>query len=159
MFPILVLVSYTSQCLSLIAMLIRFLFFLFLATDEVFTVACSPTDASLVASGGKDDRGFLWRIGSPDSALELTGIVLFVIILIYWMPIIHWNISIVALRSVHASFSLICEEHTHLIHFNSCKLVITHKSCSFIIVYPEHYMKLFVLVHVNSGNTCIAFCI
>ncbi|OEL25790.1 Angio-associated migratory cell protein [Dichanthelium oligosanthes] len=32
----------------------------------------NPTDASLVASGGKDDRGFLWRIGSADGALELT---------------------------------------------------------------------------------------
>ncbi|AQK98006.1 transducin family protein / WD-40 repeat family protein [Zea mays] len=41
--------------------------------DEVFSVACSPTDASLVASGGKDDRGFLWRIGSDEGALELTG--------------------------------------------------------------------------------------
>ncbi|CAO2207510.1 unnamed protein product [Urochloa humidicola] len=41
--------------------------------DEVFTVACSPTDTSLVASGGKDDRGFLWRIGSAEGALELTG--------------------------------------------------------------------------------------
>jgi len=53
------------------------LFFLkpFLGADEVFTVACSPTDASLVASGGKDDRGFLWRIGSAEGALELTGMV------------------------------------------------------------------------------------
>ncbi|AQK97999.1 transducin family protein / WD-40 repeat family protein [Zea mays] len=33
----------------------------------------NPTDASLVASGGKDDRGFLWRIGSDEGALELTG--------------------------------------------------------------------------------------
>lgn len=63
--------------------------FLFPGTDEVFTVACSPTDASLVASGGKDDRGFLWRIGSAEGALELTGIVCFVIVLICWMPIIH----------------------------------------------------------------------
>ena len=54
---------------------------IFLGTDEVFTVACSPTDASLVASGGKEDRGFLWRIGSEEGALELTGIVFFVIFL------------------------------------------------------------------------------
>jgi hypothetical protein len=45
----------------------------FLCTDEVFALACSPTDALLVASGGKDDKGFLWRIGSADGALELTG--------------------------------------------------------------------------------------
>ncbi|GJM92247.1 hypothetical protein PR202_ga08692 [Eleusine coracana subsp. coracana] len=42
-------------------------------SEEVYTVACSPTDASLVASGGKYDRGFLWRIGSAEGALELTG--------------------------------------------------------------------------------------
>jgi WD40 repeat protein len=41
--------------------------------DEVFALACSPTDALLVASGGKDDKGFLWRIGSAEGALELTG--------------------------------------------------------------------------------------
>lgn len=42
-------------------------------SDEVYAVTCSPKDASLVASGGKDDRGFLWRIGSAESVLELTG--------------------------------------------------------------------------------------
>lgn len=39
-----------------------------------------------MASGGKDDRGFLWRIGSQEGALELTGIVFF--FLICWMAII-----------------------------------------------------------------------
>ncbi|VAH26944.1 unnamed protein product [Triticum turgidum subsp. durum] len=42
-------------------------------TDEVFAAACSPVDASLVVSGGKDDRGFLWRIGSEQDFQELTG--------------------------------------------------------------------------------------
>ncbi|PKA57774.1 Dynein assembly factor with WDR repeat domains 1 [Apostasia shenzhenica] len=42
-------------------------------TDELYTVACNPVDASLVATGGKDDRGFLWKIGSQDSRLELQG--------------------------------------------------------------------------------------
>ncbi|KQK11861.2 angio-associated migratory cell protein [Brachypodium distachyon] len=42
-------------------------------TDEVFAAACSPVDASLVVSGGKDDRGFLWRIGSAEDVQELPG--------------------------------------------------------------------------------------
>ncbi|TVU33758.1 hypothetical protein EJB05_15563, partial [Eragrostis curvula] len=41
--------------------------------DEVYAVAVSPTDVSLVASGGKDDKGFLWKIGSLDGVLELAG--------------------------------------------------------------------------------------
>uniref|UniRef100_A0A452ZP48 Uncharacterized protein n=1 Tax=Aegilops tauschii subsp. strangulata TaxID=200361 RepID=A0A452ZP48_AEGTS len=41
--------------------------------DEVFAAACSPVDASLVVSGGKDDRGFLWRIGSAEDVQELPG--------------------------------------------------------------------------------------
>ncbi|KQK14814.2 hypothetical protein BRADI_1g18750v3 [Brachypodium distachyon] len=41
--------------------------------DEVFAAACSPIDASLVVSGGKDDKGFLWRIGSDVDVQELTG--------------------------------------------------------------------------------------
>ncbi|XP_042960430.1 angio-associated migratory cell protein-like [Carya illinoinensis] len=42
-------------------------------TGEVYTVACSPMDASLVATGGGDDKGFLWRIGHGDWAFELQG--------------------------------------------------------------------------------------
>ncbi|XP_042432413.1 uncharacterized WD repeat-containing protein alr3466-like isoform X2 [Zingiber officinale] len=45
-------------------------------SDEIYTVSCSPTDASLVATGGKDDRGFFWKIGSVDASLELRGAVL-----------------------------------------------------------------------------------
>ncbi|KAJ8559904.1 hypothetical protein K7X08_003962 [Anisodus acutangulus] len=36
-------------------------------TGEVYTAMCSPTDASLVATGGEDDRGFKWKIGQGDS--------------------------------------------------------------------------------------------
>lgn len=42
-------------------------------TGELYTVACSPTDATLVATGGGDDKGFLWRIGVGDWAFELQG--------------------------------------------------------------------------------------
>ncbi|KAI3683619.1 hypothetical protein L1987_84128 [Smallanthus sonchifolius] len=42
-------------------------------TGELYTVACSPTDAQLVATGAGDDKGFLWRIGQGDWALELQG--------------------------------------------------------------------------------------
>ncbi|CAI0412172.1 unnamed protein product [Linum tenue] len=40
---------------------------------EVYVAACSPTDPSLVATGGADERGFLWRIGQGDWAAELGG--------------------------------------------------------------------------------------
>ncbi|KAL8141749.1 hypothetical protein V2J09_014781 [Rumex salicifolius] len=42
-------------------------------TEEVFAVACSPTDATLVATGGSDDRGFMWKVGQGDWAFELEG--------------------------------------------------------------------------------------
>ncbi|XP_042504634.1 angio-associated migratory cell protein [Macadamia integrifolia] len=42
-------------------------------TGELYTVACSPTDAKLVATGGGDDRSFMWKIGEGDMALELQG--------------------------------------------------------------------------------------
>ncbi|XP_060958768.1 uncharacterized protein LOC133030243 [Cannabis sativa] len=42
-------------------------------TDELYSVACSPTDALLVATGGGDDKGFLWKIGQGDWAFELQG--------------------------------------------------------------------------------------
>ncbi|KAK7246441.1 hypothetical protein RIF29_41309 [Crotalaria pallida] len=40
---------------------------------ELYSAACSPTDATLVATGGGDDKGFLWRIGQGDWASELQG--------------------------------------------------------------------------------------
>ncbi|XP_019258193.1 PREDICTED: angio-associated migratory cell protein-like [Nicotiana attenuata] len=40
---------------------------------EVYTVTCSPTDASLVATGGGDDTVFMWKIGQGDFAFELQG--------------------------------------------------------------------------------------
>ncbi|KAF3976360.1 hypothetical protein CMV_000446 [Castanea mollissima] len=42
-------------------------------TGELYAVTCSPTDATLVATGGGDDKGFLWRIGQGDWAFELQG--------------------------------------------------------------------------------------
>ncbi|KAL0421941.1 UNVERIFIED_CONTAM: hypothetical protein Slati_3217000 [Sesamum latifolium] len=42
-------------------------------TGELYTAACSPTDATLVATGGGDDKGFLWRISQGDWAFELQG--------------------------------------------------------------------------------------
>lgn len=41
---------------------------------ELYAVASSPTDGTLVATGGGDDKGFLWRIGEGDWAFELQGI-------------------------------------------------------------------------------------
>ncbi|KAL3835567.1 hypothetical protein ACJIZ3_010303 [Penstemon smallii] len=42
-------------------------------TDMVNTVACSPTDPSLVATGGEDEKGFLWMINRGDWAPLLEG--------------------------------------------------------------------------------------
>ncbi|XP_031258527.1 angio-associated migratory cell protein [Pistacia vera] len=42
-------------------------------TGEVYVVACSPMDASLVATGGGDDKGFLWRINRGDWVSEIKG--------------------------------------------------------------------------------------
>ncbi|CAI0461176.1 unnamed protein product [Linum tenue] len=42
-------------------------------TSELYAVACSPTDPLLVATGGGDDRGFLWKIGQGDWAAEMGG--------------------------------------------------------------------------------------
>ncbi|KMZ70688.1 WD-40 repeat-containing protein [Zostera marina] len=42
-------------------------------TGEVYAVACSPTDATLVATGGGDDKGFMWRIGHGDWYFLLQG--------------------------------------------------------------------------------------
>ncbi|KAL8106938.1 hypothetical protein AgCh_023657 [Apium graveolens] len=40
---------------------------------ELYTVACSPTDPTLVATGGGDDTGFIWKIGQGDWAFQLQG--------------------------------------------------------------------------------------
>ncbi|GJX64035.1 angio-associated migratory cell protein-like protein [Tanacetum coccineum] len=39
----------------------------------LYTVACIPTDAQLVATRAGDDKGFLWKIGQGDWAFELQG--------------------------------------------------------------------------------------
>ncbi|AES80339.1 transducin/WD-like repeat-protein [Medicago truncatula] len=38
-----------------------------------YTHACSPIDATLVATGGGDARGILWKIGQGNRASELQG--------------------------------------------------------------------------------------
>ncbi|KEH43596.1 putative transcription factor WD40-like family [Medicago truncatula] len=40
---------------------------------ELYTVACSPTDEALVATGAGDDVGFLWRILNGEWASQLNG--------------------------------------------------------------------------------------
>ncbi|XWS24869.1 hypothetical protein CRYUN_Cryun27aG0022000 [Craigia yunnanensis] len=45
---------------------------------ELYVVACSPTDPALVASGGGDDKGFLWKIGLADWASELQGMAILI---------------------------------------------------------------------------------
>lgn len=45
-----------------------------LVVGELYTVVCSPADNTLVATGGGDDKGFLWRIGQGDWAVELQGL-------------------------------------------------------------------------------------
>ncbi|KAK1323674.1 hypothetical protein QJS10_CPA02g01496 [Acorus calamus] len=42
-------------------------------TGEIYTVACSPTDALVVSTGGGDDKGFSWKIGHADWGFELQG--------------------------------------------------------------------------------------
>ncbi|KAG8382741.1 hypothetical protein BUALT_Bualt05G0108800 [Buddleja alternifolia] len=40
---------------------------------EIYTAACSPMDGTLVATGGGDDIGFLWRIYQDDGHFALQG--------------------------------------------------------------------------------------
>eukprot|EP00252_Welwitschia_mirabilis_P017977 TRINITY_DN4010_c0_g1_i1.p1 TRINITY_DN4010_c0_g1~~TRINITY_DN4010_c0_g1_i1.p1 ORF type:complete len:234 (-),score=48.81 TRINITY_DN4010_c0_g1_i1:656-1357(-) len=42
-------------------------------TDSLYAVACSPTDALCIASGGGDNKVFIWRIGHGTHVLELNG--------------------------------------------------------------------------------------
>ncbi|KAF9597358.1 hypothetical protein IFM89_017261 [Coptis chinensis] len=42
-------------------------------TGELYAVATSPTEPLLVATGGGDDKGFMWKIGHGDWAKELPG--------------------------------------------------------------------------------------
>ncbi|KAJ6870469.1 hypothetical protein NC652_036190 [Populus alba x Populus x berolinensis] len=46
-------------------------------TGELYAVACNPIDATLVATGGAEDKGFLWKIGDGDWKVELNVISLF----------------------------------------------------------------------------------
>ena len=40
-------------------------------TDSVYAVACSPVDSDLVATGGGDDKAYIWRIRDSMPPLEL----------------------------------------------------------------------------------------
>ena len=42
-------------------------------TDAVFAVAWNPAVQGSVATGGGDDRAFLWRVGTADGTVELGG--------------------------------------------------------------------------------------
>lgn len=42
-------------------------------TDAVFSVAWNPAVQGSVATGGGDDRAFLWRVGTADGTVELGG--------------------------------------------------------------------------------------
>ncbi|MCH86964.1 vegetative incompatibility protein HET-E-1-like, partial [Trifolium medium] len=42
-------------------------------TEEVYSLACSPIDSTLVATGGGDAKGFLWKIFHGDRASKLHG--------------------------------------------------------------------------------------
>ena len=42
-------------------------------TDSVYAVACSPVDSDLVATGGGDDKAYIWRIRDNVPPLELTS--------------------------------------------------------------------------------------
>ena len=61
---------------------------LLLHLGELYSAACSPTDASLVATGGGDDKGFLWRIGQGDWAFELQGVW-------NWSPVFLFTVLVV----------------------------------------------------------------
>lgn len=41
--------------------------------DSVFAVALSPTNPDLAASGGGDDKAFLWNIRNGEKLHELKG--------------------------------------------------------------------------------------
>lgn len=53
--------------------------------DELYTVTCSPTDTTLVATGGGDDKGFLWRINQGDWASEIQGTYYYDSYVIQWL--------------------------------------------------------------------------
>lgn len=44
-----------------------------IAAGSVYAVAFSPADTGLVATGGGDDLGFIWRVGDAESHKELRG--------------------------------------------------------------------------------------
>ncbi|KAL5998783.1 hypothetical protein ACLOJK_009731 [Asimina triloba] len=67
-YSLVILVLYPHQLLNIDTRVHLFGIF-----GELYTVACSPTDAELVVTGGGDDKGFLWKIGRADWGAELQG--------------------------------------------------------------------------------------
>lgn len=63
----------TTKMFMTFSCFLGFIFYFIIFIGELYSVACSPTDATLVATGGGDDRGFLWKIGIGDWASELQG--------------------------------------------------------------------------------------
>lgn len=55
-------------------MMSSFFFFFPVCTGEVYTVVSNPNDATMVATGGGDDKAFLWKIGQTNWGFELQGI-------------------------------------------------------------------------------------
>jgi ribosome assembly protein SQT1 len=42
-------------------------------TEPVFAVAVNPAHPEILATGGGDDVGYLWRVGQPQPAFKLEG--------------------------------------------------------------------------------------
>jgi hypothetical protein len=53
-----------------------------LGTYEVFAGVCSPIDATIVVSGGKDGRWFLWMIGTAENVHDLTSGLIHLVVLL-----------------------------------------------------------------------------
>ena len=64
----------------------------------------------------------------------------------------YWNISIVALISVHPSIFFICEENTLFINLNSSNIYVLF--IHYCLLRTLHETS-FVLVHSSSDHTCM----
>lgn len=51
-----------------------FFYYIIAEFESIYALACSPTDAALVATGGTDHKAFYWRIGQGDLSKKLVGI-------------------------------------------------------------------------------------
>lgn len=70
--------SYIYITIWILAGVLRGSYICWLSIMVLFTgVACNPIDATLVATGSAEDKGFLWKIGDGDWKVELNGMSLF----------------------------------------------------------------------------------